>query len=150
MLTKLLDTLNGEEGHAITLPGTLASMVGAILLAVGAVNDQDVLTIIGAIKLVKELIAFIDRLNSSEDQNKATIIRSQAVNPSDNILANLTDEERDRMSDQDRAIFGLPPKSEASAMAEVTIRDETGRAEITQSSSSGSGAGISLASSGDF
>ena len=49
--------LSSEEGHAITLPGTLASMVGAILLAVGAVNNQDVLTIIGAVVLAVGLLA---------------------------------------------------------------------------------------------
>ncbi len=57
MLTKFLDTLNSEEGHAITLPGTLAGMIGAVLLAVGAVNDQDVLTIIGAVVLAVGLLA---------------------------------------------------------------------------------------------
>lgn len=57
MLTRFLDTLNSEEGHAITLPGTLAGMIGAILLAVGAVNDQDVLTIIGAVVLAGGLLA---------------------------------------------------------------------------------------------
>ena len=57
MLTKFLDTLNSEEGHAITLPGTLAGMVGAVLLAVGAVNNQDVLTIIGAVVLAVGLLA---------------------------------------------------------------------------------------------
>lgn len=57
MLTKFLDTLNSEEGHGITLPGTLAGMVGAVLLAVGAVNNQDVLTIIGAVVLAVGLLA---------------------------------------------------------------------------------------------
>ncbi len=57
MLTKFLDTLRSEEGHAITLPGTLAGMVGAVLLAVGAVNNQDVLTIIGAVVLAVGLLA---------------------------------------------------------------------------------------------
>lgn len=57
MLTKLLGTIHSEEGHAITLPGTMASMVGAVLLAVGAVNNQDVLTIIGAVVLAVGLLA---------------------------------------------------------------------------------------------
>ncbi len=57
MLTKFLDTLNSEEGHGITLPGTMAGMVGAVLLAVGAVNNQDVLTIIGGVVLAGGLLA---------------------------------------------------------------------------------------------
>ena len=57
MFQRLAALLNSEEGHAITLPGTLAGMVGAILLAVGAVNNQDVLTIIGAVVLAVGLLA---------------------------------------------------------------------------------------------
>lgn len=57
MFTKFLKTLHREEGHGITLPGTLAGMVGAILLAVGAVNNQDVLTIIGGVVLAVGILA---------------------------------------------------------------------------------------------
>lgn len=57
MLRNLLRELNDESGHAITLPGTLAGMIGAVLLAVGAVNDQNVLTIIGAVVLAVGLLA---------------------------------------------------------------------------------------------
>ena len=57
MLTKFLTTLHREEGHGITLPGTLAGMVGAVLLAVGAVNNQDILTIIGGVVLAGGLLA---------------------------------------------------------------------------------------------
>ena len=53
----LVNALNDEHGHAITLPGTLAGMVGAVLLAVGAVNNQDVLTIVGAVVLAVGLLA---------------------------------------------------------------------------------------------
>ena len=57
MLIKFLTALHREEGHSITLPGTLAGMVGAVLLAVGAVNNQDVLTIIGGVVLAGGLLA---------------------------------------------------------------------------------------------
>ncbi len=57
MLQRIATLLNSEEGHGVTLPGTLAAMVGAVLLAVGAVNDQDVLTIIGGVVLAGGLLA---------------------------------------------------------------------------------------------
>ncbi len=57
MLQRIAALLNSEEGHGITLPGTLASMVGAVLLAVGAVNNQDVLSIIGGVVLTGGLLA---------------------------------------------------------------------------------------------
>ena len=57
-LVTLATLLNSEEGHAITFPGVLAGMVGAILLAVGAVNDQDILTIIGGVVLAVGLLAW--------------------------------------------------------------------------------------------
>ncbi|MCH8161455.1 MAG: hypothetical protein IIB88_06125 [Chloroflexi bacterium] len=49
--------LNSEEGHGVTLPATLGGMAGAVLLAVGAVNNQDVLTIIGGVVLAVGLLA---------------------------------------------------------------------------------------------
>ncbi len=48
--------LNREEGHGITLPPVLAGMAGAVLLAVGAVNNQDILTIIGGVVLAAGLL----------------------------------------------------------------------------------------------
>ena len=57
MNKNLIRLLNSEAGHGVTLPGTLAGMVGAVLLAVGAVNNQDVLTIIGAVVLAVGLLA---------------------------------------------------------------------------------------------
>lgn len=99
---------------------------------------------------IHEAMLRVFGLSKQQDEEKAALTRAQGVNPSDNILANLSDEERDRLSDQDRAIFGLPPKSESVSSATVTIRDESNRAEITQSSTSGAGAGISLIHSGDF
>ena len=57
MFQRLATLLNSEEGHGITLPGTLAGMVGAVLLAIGAVNKQDLLTIIGGIVLAVGLLA---------------------------------------------------------------------------------------------
>ncbi len=57
MLQRIAALLNSEKGHGITLPGTLAGMVGAVLLAVGAVNNQDVLTIIGGVVLAVGLLA---------------------------------------------------------------------------------------------
>jgi len=57
MLQRIAALLNSEKGHGITLPGTLAGMAGAILLAVGAVNNQDVLTIIGGGVLAVGLLA---------------------------------------------------------------------------------------------
>ena len=57
MLQRIAALLNSERGHGVTLPGTLAGMAGAILLAVGAVNNQDVLTIIGAVVLAGGLLA---------------------------------------------------------------------------------------------
>lgn len=57
MLIKFLTALHREEGHGVTLPGTFAGMVGAVLLAVGAVNNQDVLTIIGGVVLAGGLLA---------------------------------------------------------------------------------------------
>ncbi len=56
-LATLATLLNSEEGHGVTLGGTLAGMAGAILLAVGAVNDQDVLTIVGGAVLAVGLLA---------------------------------------------------------------------------------------------
>ena len=49
--------LSGEEGHAITLPGTLLSGSGAILLAIGGASDNDVVIIIGGIVLAVGLLA---------------------------------------------------------------------------------------------
>lgn len=57
MFQRLATLLNSEEGHGVTLPATLIGMAGAILLAVGAVNNQDVLTIIGGIVLAVGLLA---------------------------------------------------------------------------------------------
>ncbi len=80
MLQRLTTLLSSEEGHGITLPGTLAGMVGAVVLAVGAVNNQDVVTIIGAIVLAVGLLAtsllqhmgveyeIYDRLNKIEKE----------------------------------------------------------------------------------
>ncbi len=56
-LVTLAALLNSEEGHGITLPATLAGMAGAILLVVGVVNNQDVLTIIGGVVLAVGLLA---------------------------------------------------------------------------------------------
>ena len=58
MLQRLRQMLNREDGHAITLPGTFLSGVGAIVLAIGAANDNDVLTIIGGIVLAVGLLVF--------------------------------------------------------------------------------------------
>ena len=57
MLTKFIAKLSSEEGHALPLLGVVIASVGAVLLAVGAVNDQDVLTIIGAVVLAVGLLA---------------------------------------------------------------------------------------------
>ncbi|MCH8008094.1 MAG: hypothetical protein IIC91_04455 [Chloroflexi bacterium] len=57
MFQRLATLLNGEAGHGVTLPATLAGMAGAVLLAVGAVNNQDVLTIIGGVVLAVGLLA---------------------------------------------------------------------------------------------
>ena len=57
MFQRLTELLNSEEGHGVTLPATFAGMAGAVLLAVGAVNNQDVLTIIGGIVLAVGLLA---------------------------------------------------------------------------------------------
>lgn len=97
-----------------------------------------------------EAMKRVANLSKKEDEEKAALTRAQAVGPSANIFANLTDEEKARMSDQDRAIFGLPPKSESTASATVTIRDDTGRAEVTHRSQSGPDAAIALDLSGDF
>ena len=56
-LQTIREALNGEEGHAITLPGTLLSGAGAILLAIGAANDSGVLAIIGGVVLAVGLLA---------------------------------------------------------------------------------------------
>ena len=47
----------GEEGHGAPIPGALLGGAGAILLAIGAANDKDVLTIIGGIVLAVGLMA---------------------------------------------------------------------------------------------
>lgn len=57
MFQRLATLLIREEGHTVTLPGTLAGMAGAVLLAIGAVNNQDVLTIIGGVVLAAGLLA---------------------------------------------------------------------------------------------
>ena len=57
MFQRLATLLNSEAGHGVTLPATLAGMAGAVLLAVGAVNNQDVLTIIGGVVLAVGLLA---------------------------------------------------------------------------------------------
>ena len=57
MFQRLATLLNSEAGHGVTLPATLAVMAWAVLLAVGAVNNQDVLTIIGGVVLAVGLLA---------------------------------------------------------------------------------------------
>ena len=111
--------------------------------------------ILDALELMKGLFDAAKRvfgLSTKEDEEKAALTRAQALNPAANILANLTDEERARLEADPaaRIAFGLPPRSESNASATVTIKDESGRAEITQSKASGSGAGISLEPSGAF
>ncbi len=49
--------LNGEAGHAITLPGILLGGAGAILLGIGAANDSGPLAIIGGVVLAVGLLA---------------------------------------------------------------------------------------------
>ena len=56
MFQRLVALLNTEAGHAVTLPPVFAGMAGAVLLAVGAVNNQDVLTIIGGVVLAVGLL----------------------------------------------------------------------------------------------
>jgi len=56
MIKKAGQMLNGEEGHAITLPGTLLSGAGAVLLGIGAANDSGALAIIGGIVLAVGLL----------------------------------------------------------------------------------------------
>ena len=58
MLKKFGQMLNREDGHGITLPGSLLSGAGAILLAVGAANDSGVLAIAGGILLAVGIMAF--------------------------------------------------------------------------------------------
>ena len=53
----LLRTLSSEDGHAITLPGVFLGGAGAVLLAIGAANNNDILTIIGGIVLAIGLLA---------------------------------------------------------------------------------------------
>ena len=57
MFKRFGQMLNREEGHAITLPGSLLSGAGAILLAVGAANDSGVLAIVGGILLAVGMLA---------------------------------------------------------------------------------------------
>ena len=57
MLKRFGRILNREDGHAITLPGTLLGVVGAILLGVGAANDSGVVAIIGGVVLAVGLFA---------------------------------------------------------------------------------------------
>ena len=57
MLKRFGELLNREEGHAITLPGTLLGGAGAILLGVGAANDSGVLAIVGGVLLAVGLFA---------------------------------------------------------------------------------------------
>ncbi|MCH8901868.1 MAG: hypothetical protein IIC88_06170 [Chloroflexi bacterium] len=54
-LTKIVS--EGEEGHGAPLPAALLGGVGAVLLAIGAANDTDVLTIVGGIVLAVGLVA---------------------------------------------------------------------------------------------
>ncbi len=56
MFQRIIALLNREEGHGVTLPPLFAGMAGAVLLAVGAVNNQDVLTIIGGVVLAAGLL----------------------------------------------------------------------------------------------
>ena len=49
--------LQSEEGHAITVPGILLGGAGAIVLAVGAANDNGLTTIIGGVVLAVGLLA---------------------------------------------------------------------------------------------
>ena len=58
MFKRFCQMLNREEGHAITLPGTLLSGAGAILLAIGAANDSGVLAIVGGSLLAVGMLAF--------------------------------------------------------------------------------------------
>lgn len=111
--------------------------------------------ILDAMKLMEDLFDAAKRvfgLSKKEDIEKATITRLQAVNPAANILANMTDEERARLESDPaaRIAFGLPPRSESKASATVTIKDETGRAEISKSATSGAGSGINLQPTGAF
>lgn len=49
--------LNREDGHATTVPGLLLAAAGAIVLAIGAANDTDVVTIIGGVMLAAGIVA---------------------------------------------------------------------------------------------
>jgi len=49
--TIIAGLMTGEEGHAGTLPGTLAGVVGAVILGIGAANDTGWLAITGGIVL---------------------------------------------------------------------------------------------------
>jgi hypothetical protein len=57
MLSRLIDIIRGrEEGHAEAGAGTLVPAVGAILLAIGACDGTDWLTITGGIVLAAGVI----------------------------------------------------------------------------------------------
>lgn len=56
MINRGIHMLNGEDGHAIMLPGTFLSGVGAILLGIGAANDSGALAIIGGVALAVGLL----------------------------------------------------------------------------------------------
>lgn len=119
------------------------------------VMDDITGSILDAIALMGDLLDAAKRvfgLSKREDEEKAALTRAQALNPAANILANMTEDERARLEADPaaRIAFGLPPRSESRASATVTIKDDTGRAEITKSSASGSGAGITLQPTGDF
>ena len=58
MFKRFSKMLNGEEGHGITLPGTLLGGAGAILLAIGAANDSGALAIIGGIVLAVGMLVY--------------------------------------------------------------------------------------------
>lgn len=57
MIRRMTSQLNREEGHATPAIGTLIGAAGAIVLTIGAVNDNDVTAWIGGIVLALGLIA---------------------------------------------------------------------------------------------
>ncbi len=58
MKNLLLKLHEGEHGHAIPVLGAIVSGAGAIILAIGAVNDNSALTIAGGIVAAVGFIAY--------------------------------------------------------------------------------------------
>ncbi len=128
----------------------------ALFAFIDPIIDATIGKITKAIELAKTLINSVQEslgLGAAEDAVNANRTVNEMISVAPQIaahVAQMTPEQLDELSPAERVALGIPPKSESSASATITIQDATGRAEITDSGTSGDGAAINLVPSGDL